>query len=85
MPRGLTFQAFERSIEAARAGSGNDCCPRLGTACGFHGKQADRKCLRKTFCTHLAMRGVDFWRAVKLMRHRDPKLTWQVYTELRMV
>ena len=27
------------------------------------GKQADRKCLRKTFCTHLALRGVGMWEA----------------------
>ncbi len=48
-------------------------------------KQADRKCLRKTFCTHLALRGVDLWAAVKMMRHRDPKLTIGVYSELGLL
>ncbi len=46
------------------------------------GQQADRKCLRKTYCTHLALTGADLWAAVKLMRHRDPKLTVRVYTDL---
>ena len=40
-------------------------------------KQADRKCLRKTFCTHLALCGVDLWAAVKMMRHRELSIeTW---------
>ncbi len=49
------------------------------------GEQADRKCLRKSFCTHLALRGVDLWAAVKMMRHTDPKLTIQIYTELGLL
>ena len=44
-------------------------------------RQADRKCLRKTFGTHLAMAGVDFRVAVRLMRHKDPKLTQNIYTD----
>lgn len=43
--------------------------------------QADRKSLRKTFGTHLAMAGVDFRVAVRLMRHKDPKLTQNIYTD----
>jgi len=30
-------------------------------------------------------RRVPFWKAVKMMRHRDPRLTWQVYTELGLL
>ena len=41
----------------------------------------DRKSLRKTFGTHLAMAGVDLRVAVKLMRHSDPRLTMNVYTD----
>jgi site-specific recombinase XerD len=43
--------------------------------------QVDRKILRKTFGTHLAMAGVDLRVAVKLMRHSDPGLTMNVYTD----
>lgn len=43
--------------------------------------QADRKSLRKTFGTHLAMAGVDFRLTVRLMRHSDPRLTQNVYTD----
>lgn len=43
--------------------------------------QVDRKSLRKTFGTHLAMAGVDFRLAVRLMRHTDPRLTMNVYTD----
>jgi integrase len=43
--------------------------------------QVDRKSLRKTFGTHLALAGVDFRLAVKLMRHTDPKLTQNIYTD----
>ena len=49
------------------------------------GKQADRKCLRKTFCTHLALSGVDVWDAADRMRHSDPKLTMQIYTDLGLL
>lgn len=58
---------------------------RAGIAYEVNGKQADRKCLRKTFRTHLARSGADLWQAVKLMRHQDPKLTLQLYTELEML
>jgi len=43
--------------------------------------EVDRKSLRKTFGTHLAMAGVDLRVAVKLMRHSDPRLTMNVYTD----
>ena len=43
--------------------------------------QVDRKSLRKTFGTHLARAGVSFQTAVKLMRHSDPRLTMNVYTD----
>lgn len=35
--------------------------------------------------THLALRGVDLWEAVKMMRHRDPKLTLQIYMDLGLL
>lgn len=37
--------------------------------------------LRKTFCTHLARRGVDIRTAQKLMRHADINLTANIYTQ----
>jgi integrase len=43
--------------------------------------QVDRKSLRKTFGTHLARAGVELQTAVKLMRHSDPKLTLNIYTD----
>ena len=45
-----------------------------------HG-QVDRKSLRKMVCTHLAMGGVDMRIATKLMRHTDPRLTQNIYTD----
>jgi integrase len=45
-----------------------------------HG-QVDRKSLRKTFCTHLAVAGVDLRTAGKLMRHTDLRLTQNIYTD----
>lgn len=44
--------------------------------------QADRKSLRKTFCTHLAMSGTDLRTTQRLMRHSDIRLTAEVYTEV---
>jgi integrase len=64
-----TRRTFKQDL--SRAGIGYD---------GPRG-QADRKCLRKTFGTHLAMAGVDFRLAVRLMRHKDPKLTQNIYTD----
>ncbi len=64
-----TRRTFMRDI--ARAGI------RYGTARG----QADRKSLRKTLGTHLAMNGVSFQIAVRLMRHSDPRLTANLYTD----
>jgi len=49
------------------------------------GEQADRKCLRKTFGTHLALSGVDPWDTAGRMRHSDPKLTMQIYTDLGLL
>ena len=46
-----------------------------------HLGQVDRKSLRKTFCTHLAMNEVDVRVATKLMRHTDPRLTQNIYTD----
>lgn len=37
--------------------------------------------LRKTFCTHLARKGVDLRTAQKLMRHTNVNLTANIYTE----
>lgn len=45
---------------------------------------ADRKCLRKTFCTHLYLGGADIRDAQMLMRHRDINLTARVYTDPRL-
>lgn len=48
------------------------------------GRQADRKCLRMTFATWLRDAGVDLRDAQRLMRHSDPKLTANIYTDLRI-
>ncbi len=48
------------------------------------GRQLDRKCLRMSFCTWLKEAGVDLRDAQALMRHSDPKLTSNVYTDIRM-
>jgi len=45
-----------------------------------HG-QVDRKSLRKMFGTHLAMKGVDLRVTQRLMRHCDPRLTANLYTD----
>lgn len=45
------------------------------------GKRIDRKCLRKTFGTHLAMKGVDLRKTQRLMRHSSPTLTSNIYTD----
>ncbi len=42
---------------------------------------AYRRSLRKTFGTHLAAQGVPLATTVKLMRHSDPKLTANLYTD----
>ncbi len=46
--------------------------------------QIDRKCLRMSFCTWLKNAGVDLRDAQRLMRHSDPKLTSNIYTDLRV-
>jgi integrase len=45
------------------------------------GKRADFHSLRYSFCTFLARAGVPIRTAMELMRHRDPKLTLQLYTD----
>jgi integrase len=44
-------------------------------------KQADFHSLRYTFCTLLAKAGVPVRTAMELMRHRDPKLTLELYCD----
>ncbi len=51
---------------------------------GYRGYQLDRKCLRMSFCTWLKEAGVDLRDAQALMRHSDPKLTSNVYTDIRL-
>jgi integrase len=45
------------------------------------GRLVDIHALRTTFGTHLAVAGVPLTTAQKLMRHNDPKLTANVYTD----
>jgi integrase len=47
----------------------------------INGRLACRSCLRLTYGTHLALAGVDLRTTQKLMRHSDPKLTANVYTD----
>jgi integrase len=47
-------------------------------------RQLDRKCLRMSFCTWLKEAGVDLRDAQKFMRHSDPKLTSNIYTDIRL-
>lgn len=48
------------------------------------GRQLDRKCLRMTFATWLKDSGVDLRDAQRLMRHSDPALTANIYTDVRL-
>jgi integrase len=45
------------------------------------GRQADFHSLRYSFCTMLARAGVPIRTAMELMRHKDPKLTLQIYCD----
>ncbi len=45
------------------------------------GRIADRKCLRSTFITHLALRGVDPRIVQRLARHKDINITMNYYTD----
>ncbi len=45
------------------------------------GRQADFHSLRYTFCTLLARANVPIRTAMELMRHKDPRLTLQIYTD----
>jgi integrase len=49
------------------------------------GKRVDLHALRKTFGTRLAMAGVPLTVAQRLMRHSDPKLTSNLYTDVRLL
>lgn len=64
-----TIRTFRRDLE------------RAGIEYETDRGRVDRKSLRKTFGTHLAIAGVDLRLAVKLMRHSDPRLTMNVYTD----
>lgn len=48
------------------------------------GGLANRKCLRKTFGTWLKESRVDLRDAQRLLRHHDPKLTANIYTDTRL-
>jgi len=52
-----------------------------GIAAEINGRIACRSCLRLTYGTHLALAGVDLRTTQRLMRHTDPKLTANVYTD----
>lgn len=45
------------------------------------GRQADFHSLRYSFCTMLAKANVPIRTAMELMRHKDPRLTLQIYTD----
>jgi hypothetical protein len=49
------------------------------------GRVLDVHSLRTTFGTHLALAGVPLTTAQKLMRHADPKLTANVYTDAQLL
>jgi len=49
------------------------------------GYQADLHCLRKSYGTALALAGVPLTVTQRLMRHSDPKLTSNLYTDIRLV
>ncbi len=48
------------------------------------GRRLDRKCLRMTYATTLRDAGVDLRDAQRLLRHSDPKLTANIYTDVRL-
>jgi len=50
-----------------------------------HMKRFDFHALRGTFCTMLASSGVGFRTAQALMRHSDPRLTSEIYTDEDML
>lgn len=52
-----------------------------GITAEINGRVACRSCLRLTYGTHLALAGVDLRTTQRLMRHTDPKLTANVYTD----
>lgn len=49
-----------------------------------HDRRLDRKCLRATFGTLLYQAGVDIRDAQRLLRHRDIRLTTNIYTHIRL-
>lgn len=54
---------------------------RAGIDIEIDGRLACRSCLRLTYGTHLALAGVDLRTTQRLMRHTDPKLTANLYTD----
>lgn len=78
-----THRTWIRDLERAhilhRDGDGNliDYVDELG-------RRLDRKCLRMSCCTWLKHAGVDLRDAQRVMRHSSPKLTANVYTDIRM-
>ena len=67
-----------------------DCGPDVAN-CWFPGYRDDRgrilgqQCLRKTFGTHLASVEKNMAVVAKLMRHTDPKMTLELYTDARIL
>lgn len=55
---------------------------RAGVAYETPAGKAVASSLRKTFCTHLARKGVDLRTAQRLMRHSNVNLTSKIYTEV---
>ena len=46
-----------------------------------HRGQIDRKCLRKSCGSWLAANGADLRVTQRIMRHKDPKMTTNIYTD----
>ena len=65
-----TLETLQRDLEKARI-------PYRDA----EGRQADFHSLRYTFCTFLALANVPIRTAMELMRHKDPRLTLQIYTD----
>jgi len=83
LPSGLV-PTFDENADRRRAGLiGSDNDPDAGYV-DARGRRLDRKCLRMSFCTWLKRGGVDLRDAQRLMRHSDPRLTSNVYSDLRV-
>jgi len=68
-----TRRTFEADLERAKIEKKNERGPLY------------RRSLRKTLGTHLALAGVDLRTTQNLMRHTDPKLTANLYTEAALL